>query len=290
MPGPSPTLSTTPPQSMYATTATTTSTTPLAPPSSTMTPLPPPNPETTRSSARPLLEMWKKQRPISLATTPLDSVSTVPEDPPLPTTPFWKTVVEGWRQDQLAWDRSTWDVRHTYYLQRLVPPTLPSSYWAANTVGANTVTLTYSAANVRPPSTTATATYRCFHLESSQASTTMTSNSSHLSLTPMPIRANDPSRGMSSTTSQKMVKKPKFPPLKPKKKCHPSSGWRYVTAEEWAWRQMREEEFSIIATGQTHLGPHSARHITPYPQLPRALTATRDTTTSHSESPPLVLP
>jgi hypothetical protein len=71
---------------------------------------------------------------------------------------------------------------------------------------------------------------------------------------------------MSSTTSPKTVKKLKFPPLKPKKKCCPLSGWRYVTAEEWARRQTREEEYSVIATWTNAL--ETAQRVTHRPLSP----------------------
>jgi hypothetical protein len=208
---------------------------------------------------------------------PHDLATTALVGPPSSSTPFWKVMVEGWRQDQLALASSTWTPQRAYYLQPVAPPTPPSLCWGASMGEVSMTTLTYNAANVWPPSTTATATYSCFHLKMPQAPEA-TSSSSPPSPIPVPIKANTPSGGMSSMTSRKTVKKPKFPPLKLKKKRHPSSGWRYVMAEEWAQRQMMEEEFSIIAMGQTHLGPHSAQHAVPYPQLSQASTTTRDTT------------
>jgi hypothetical protein len=261
--------------------------TPPAPLSPTVAPLQPPGPIPLmmKSSARPLIEMWKKQRPISLSTTPQDSALTAPEDPLSLRTSFWQTVAEGWCQDQLALANSTWSLRRTYYLQPMAPPISPSLRWEANTGEVSTTRPTSNAANAWPPSTTATATYSCFCLTVPQTST-KTSNSSPQSPTTAATKANTLSVGTLSMTSQKTVKKPKFPPAKPKKKHHPSSRWRYVTEAEWVQRQMMEEVFRVVAARHTHLGPHSTRHAIPYPQLHQNLTATGDTTTSPSVSLP----
>jgi hypothetical protein len=86
-------------------------------------------------------------------------------------------------------------------------------------------------------------------------------------------------------STKKTTKKPRFPSLKPPTKK--IGRWRYVSAEEWAERQMTEEEFRRIAEGCTHLGPRSARRAVPYPPLPMASYATEGRTTSLSISPPL---
>jgi hypothetical protein len=87
----------------------------------------------------------------------------------------------------------------------------------------------------------------------------------------------------STLTKKKTTKKPKFPsPKPPTKKI---SRWRYVSAEEWAERQTREEEFRRIADGCTHLEPHSVRRAVPYPPLLTASSVITDRTTS-----PLCIP
>jgi hypothetical protein len=97
----------------------------------------------------------------------------------------------------------------------------------------------------------------------------------HCSPTMLPPRIN--------VTKKKTMKKPKFlPPKIPTKKI---GQWRYVSAEEWAERMTREEEFRRIAAECTHLGPRSARRAVPYPLLQTASSATTDRTTSLSASP-----
>jgi hypothetical protein len=62
----------------------------------------------------------------------------------------------------------------------------------------------------------------------------------------------------------------------PKKKRTTPLWWRYVSDEDFARRQTREEEFRSIAAECTHLGPCSAQHIVPYPPLPMDSSATKD--------------
>jgi hypothetical protein len=214
-----------------------------------------------------------------------DSASTAPEDPPSLTIPFWRTVAEGWCQDQLAQVNSIWSLCHASYLQPTAPPIPPSLHLGASMVEVSMTPQTYNAASAWRPLTTATAMYSCFRLEAPQV-LTATSNSSPPSPTPTLTKANTPSGGTLSMTSQKMVKKLKILPPKPRKKCHPSSGWRYMTEAEWAQRQTMEEVFRVIAAGQTHLGLHSVQCAVLYPQLCQASTTTGDITTSPSISLP----
>jgi hypothetical protein len=108
----------------------------------------------------------------------------------------------------------------------------------------------------------------------------------------MPIRANDPSRGMSSTVLQKTVtEKPRVPSpkLPTKKNCAtPRVEWTYVAAGEWAQRQTREEEFRRHRRqDSTHLGPRSARACRPVSPTPPGFDLQpRDLTTSPSTFPP----
>ena len=60
----------------------------------------------------------------------------------------------------------------------------------------------------------------------------------------------------------------------PRKTRGRRSAWRYVTEEEWKAQQTVEEEFHKITVGMTHLGPCSARRVTPYPRLQVGSTAT----------------
>jgi hypothetical protein len=145
---------------------------------------------------------------------------------------------------------------------------------------------TYNVANVWHPSTTATATYSCFRLESAPSP-----DSDIQLLTPVPNTSADkgkhPIRGYIVNDLMEDGEEAKDPTTEVEEEAPPLEWVEVCNRAEWAQRQTMEEEFSIIATGQTHLGPRSARCAVPYPQLPQASTATRDTITSPSAFLPL---
>jgi hypothetical protein len=167
--------------------------------------------------------------------------------------PFWKTVASAWADDFLYREYVRQERKRALLvslLATLQTPTLPSSLKVAMTK-----TTISNVGDAKTPLPTATAVLPC---------------SPHTSM----------------SMKKKTTKKPRFPLPKPLTKK--ISWWRYVSAEEWAKRQMMEEEFRCIAEGCMHLGPHSARHTVPYPPLPTVSYATGDLITSPSEFPPPV--
>jgi hypothetical protein len=200
----------------------------------------------TSSTTRPLLEMWRDQRPTFQLPHPLAITTTAQADPP-----FWKTVAVAWADDFLF--RAYVQQEKKQALLASLPATLHTPTLPSSSRVVTMKTMTSSVGDVKTPLPTATAVPPC---------------SPHASM-----------------SMKKMTKKPQFPLLKPRTKK--IGWWRYVSAEEWAERQMTEEEFRCIAEGCTHLGPRSARHAVPYPPLPTALYATRDLIMSSSIFPPL---
>jgi hypothetical protein len=191
------------------------------------------------STQRPLLEMWKTQRP-TFQVMSLPATVTKPQADP----PFWKTVADAWVDDFLFKAYLRQEKKRVLLASlpaTLLTPTQPSSLTAATTK-----TTISNADDVRIPS-------------------------------PIAIVAPPCSPLTSTLTKKKTMNKPWFP--LPKPPTRKTGRWRYVSAEEWAKRQTREEEFMRIAEGCTHLGPHSAWRVIPYPPLPTASSATADRTT-----------
>src|SRR6201996_4681086 len=242
------------------------------------------NPPWLRRNVRPSPNKWSTpltSRPLTSATLkkvatssprPLqdDSAKTAVGD-----LPFWKTIAEAWRQDQLNQARSRWQRRVTSRPPSETPPTPPSSSSEASTEGASkTKTTTYSAEGAPPHLATATANRSPSDL--SRASTRPETSSAWPPRWWRGLREQEtnPDPTLSSTTSRKTTKKPRFPSPPPRKTRGRRSAWRYVTEEEWKARQTVEEEFHKIAAGMTHLGPCSARRATLYPRLQTGSTAT----------------
>jgi hypothetical protein len=203
---------------------------------------------TMTSATQPLLGIWKTQRPTFRIHPQHDSALTVQADPP-----FWKTVADDWADDFLfkAYVKQEKKRALLTALTPVSPQDTPLIQTPPSSSRAEMKTTTSRVGNATTPSPTATAAPSC---------------SPH-----------------ALTLIKKMTKKPKFP--QPKQRIRKIGWWRYVSVEEEGQRQTVEEEFRRIAEGCMHLGPCSAQHAVPYPPLPRASSATADSTTSHSTFP-----
>src|SRR6201996_1534864 len=125
-------------------------------------PLPTKNPQWLKRSVRPSPETWSTpltSRPLTSTTLkkvaassprPLqdDSAKTAVGD-----LPFWKTIAEAWRQDQLNQAHSRWQRRVTSRPPSETPHTPPSSSSEASTEAATPTTTKYNAAGATPPLT-----------------------------------------------------------------------------------------------------------------------------------------
>src|ERR1700761_1245516 len=126
------------------------------------------NPPWLRWTERPSPDKWSTpltSRPLTSAT--LKKVSTSSPCPlqddsartAVGDLPFWKTIAEAWRQDQLNQARSRWQRRVTSRPPSETPPTPPSSSSEASTEGASeTKMTTYSVEGATPRSAIATVT------------------------------------------------------------------------------------------------------------------------------------
>jgi hypothetical protein len=199
----------------------------------------------TSSTPRPLLEMWKRQRPTFQLHCQDNSVRTAQVDPP-----FWKMVADAWADNFLF----------RVYIRQEKKQALPASLPAT----PHTPTL-LSSLEIAKTKTTMSNVDNAKTLLPTATATTPTSSSF-----PLPLSQLSPP----SSPPCKTVKKPQYPQSK-KTRTTPLQ-WRYVLAEDFAHRQTLEEEFKNIIAGCTHLGPHNARHVVPYPPLPTGLSAMRD--------------
>jgi hypothetical protein len=179
----------------------------------------------TSSMPRPLLEIWKSQKPTFSIAPPPSTLTKAQVDPTL-----WKKVADTWTDDFLFKVYLRQEKKQA--LLASLPATLLTRTPPSSSKVATTKTTTSNVGAATTPSPTATAAPPCSH---------------HASV----------------SIQKKTTKKPKFPsPKPPTKKI---GRWRYVLAEEWAERQTQEEEFRHIATECMHLGPHSAWCAVPYP-------------------------